>query len=121
MWNCSRLPCKKSQNFVPFKQRLSSRHSNIRNTTLLHTNVAQITAHNKFDVKLSASFATNYGQTTQKSQYESNTLPAQTKAVICGGGVMGASIAYHLAVKGLANQVVLLEQDRFDFYCNFTE
>lgn len=116
MLNCSRLTCRKSLNFVPFNQTLYSRHPNNRNTTLLDINNAQITTHNQFDVKFYASAATNYERTTEKSQYGTNKLPAQAKAVICGGGVMGASIAYHLGVKGLGNQVVLLEQERFDFY-----
>lgn len=39
-------------------------------------------------------------------------LPAQTQIVIVGGGVMGASAAYHLALKG-AEDVVLLERESF--------
>ncbi|MBN1889677.1 MAG: FAD-binding oxidoreductase [Thermoflexales bacterium] len=39
------------------------------------------------------------------------TLPATTDVVIIGGGVMGASCAYHLALKGCRN-VVLLERNR---------
>lgn len=46
------------------------------------------------------------------SQYESNSLPKHAKTVICGGGVMGAAVAYHLAAKGFGSEVVLLEQDR---------
>lgn len=45
-------------------------------------------------------------------QYESNSLPKHAKTVICGGGVMGAAVAYHLAAKGFGSEVVLLEQDR---------
>lgn len=50
---------------------------------------------------------------SQRSQYESNVLPRNARVVICGGGVMGASVAYHLALQGLGTEVVLLEQDRF--------
>jgi sarcosine oxidase subunit beta len=39
-------------------------------------------------------------------------LPASADVVIVGGGVMGASTAYHLALKGCRN-VVLLEQESF--------
>lgn len=39
--------------------------------------------------------------------------PKQTKVVICGGGVMGASVAYHLAKLGWAGDTVLVEQGRF--------
>ncbi|WAR11522.1 PDPR-like protein, partial [Mya arenaria] len=42
---------------------------------------------------------------------ESVTLPSQAKVVIGGGGVIGTSIAYHLAKKGWTD-VVLLEQGR---------
>jgi sarcosine oxidase subunit beta len=39
-------------------------------------------------------------------------LPATTDIVIVGGGVMGASTLYHLAVRGIKN-VVLLERNEF--------
>jgi sarcosine oxidase subunit beta len=39
-------------------------------------------------------------------------LPKHTKVVIVGGGVMGASTAYHLALKG-CRDVVLLEKEPF--------
>lgn len=40
------------------------------------------------------------------------TLPTQTQIVIIGGGVMGASTAYHLALRGCTD-VVLLEKQPF--------
>ena len=40
------------------------------------------------------------------------SLPAQADVVIIGGGVMGASTAYHLAKRGVRN-VVLLEKEEF--------
>jgi sarcosine oxidase subunit beta len=40
------------------------------------------------------------------------TLPTRADAVVIGGGVMGASTAYHLALKG-CQQVVLLERNGF--------
>jgi sarcosine oxidase subunit beta len=39
-------------------------------------------------------------------------IPNQTQVVIIGGGVMGASTAYHLALKG-CKDVVLLEKEAF--------
>jgi len=41
-----------------------------------------------------------------------NNLPEQASAVIIGGGVIGASIAYHLSRVGW-NDVVLLERSQF--------
>lgn len=38
-------------------------------------------------------------------------LPKHARVVICGGGVTGSSIAYHLAERGW-NDVVLLEQGK---------
>lgn len=40
----------------------------------------------------------------------SEGLPRQTDVVICGGGVVGASVAYHLAQMGWGPRTVLLEQ-----------
>src|SRR5689334_17386834 len=41
----------------------------------------------------------------------SNSLPAETKVVVVGGGVIGTSVAYHLAQLGWRD-VVLLEQNQ---------
>ena len=38
-------------------------------------------------------------------------LPDHSEVVLCGGGVIGCSVAYHLAKLG-CNDVVLLEQGR---------
>lgn len=38
-------------------------------------------------------------------------LPSEADVVICGGGIAGCSIAYHLALEG-GKKVVLLEQGR---------
>lgn len=43
---------------------------------------------------------------------KNNTFPKTADIVIIGGGVMGASIAYHLAKSGL-NNVILLEKEKF--------
>ena len=50
------------------------------------------------------------------------TLPNDCGVVVCGGGVIGCSVAYHLAEIG-CNDVVLLEQGRYSmcvhvFYCS---
>lgn len=39
-------------------------------------------------------------------------LPKKAKVVICGGGVQGAAVAYHLAKLGWGGETVLLEQGR---------
>ena len=41
----------------------------------------------------------------------SNSIPSETKVVVIGGGVVGASVAYHLAKFGWKD-VVLLEQNQ---------
>lgn len=39
-------------------------------------------------------------------------LPKNAKVVICGGGVMGASVAYHLADIGWGPRTIVLEQEK---------
>lgn len=45
------------------------------------------------------------------AEAHSVSLPAQTQVVICGGGIMGTSVAYHLSKMGWKD-IVLLEQGR---------
>lgn len=45
------------------------------------------------------------------AEAHSVALPAQTQVVICGGGIMGTSVAYHLSKMGWKD-IVLLEQGR---------
>ncbi|XP_011309065.1 pyruvate dehydrogenase phosphatase regulatory subunit, mitochondrial [Fopius arisanus] len=39
-------------------------------------------------------------------------LPEESQVVICGGGVMGAAVAYHLAVMGWGSRTIILESGR---------
>ena len=39
-------------------------------------------------------------------------LPSETRVVVCGGGIIGCSVAYHLAKLGWTD-IVLLEQGRY--------
>ena len=39
-------------------------------------------------------------------------LPREAKVVICGAGVMGASVAYHLAELGWGPNTVLIDQGK---------
>ena len=42
--------------------------------------------------------------------------PGNARVVVCGGGIMGASVAYHLAKLGWGPETVLLEQSRYELY-----
>lgn len=49
----------------------------------------------------------------QSFSYEfPDKLPESTKVVICGGGALGASVAYHLAELGWGPDTIVLEQGR---------
>ena len=39
-------------------------------------------------------------------------LPSESRVVVCGGGIIGCSVAYHLAKLGWTD-IVLLEQGRY--------
>jgi hypothetical protein len=39
-------------------------------------------------------------------------LPKEAKVVVCGGGVMGAAVAYHLAELGWGPQTILIDKGR---------
>lgn len=41
-----------------------------------------------------------------------STLPKKAKVVICGGGVMGSAVAYHLARRGWGDKTVLIEKEK---------
>lgn len=69
-----------------------------------------------------------YNSALQKSGFACKTLmrnvgsnttayysapPRDARVVICGGGVMGASVAYHLGKLGWGKETVLIEQNRW--------
>ena len=55
---------------------------------------------------------TNRGCAVWDSAPVAAELPDRARVVVIGGGVIGASIAYHLAHLGWGDDVVLLERDR---------
>lgn len=57
------------------------------------------------------------GITDDASKHEE--APTHARVVVCGGGVMGASVAYHLAKLGWGPETVLIEQNRFVFMQSF--
>lgn len=50
--------------------------------------------------------------TTETNEDVDDPLPKETKVVICGGGVMGGAVAYHLSLMGLGPQTVIIESGR---------
>lgn len=49
-------------------------------------------------------------QALDSSDVTAVPLPKEAKVVICGGGVMGAAVAYHLAELGWGPQTVLIDK-----------
>lgn len=49
----------------------------------------------------------------QDNSYELNKLPQETRVVIGGGGIMGAAVAYQLALLGWGSETVILEKGRY--------
>lgn len=41
-----------------------------------------------------------------------SSLPSEAQVVICGGGVMGAAVAYHLARRGWGGKTILVEKEK---------
>lgn len=41
--------------------------------------------------------------------------PPKAKVVVCGGGVMGAAVAYYLGLSGWGEETVLIEQQQWEF------
>lgn len=47
------------------------------------------------------------------SEDSEHALPKETRVVICGGGVMGGAVAYHLSLMGLGPETILIESGRY--------
>lgn len=41
-----------------------------------------------------------------------SALPPKAKVVICGGGMMGAAVAYHLARRGWGDKTIVVEKEK---------
>jgi NADPH-dependent 2,4-dienoyl-CoA reductase/sulfur reductase-like enzyme len=88
---------------------------------VIHSLINAITCRHLRNVKHNASVGSRY-QTTASFSYEAEdisvadrapvSLPKEAKVVICGGGVMGAAVAYHLAELGWGPQTVLIDKGR---------
>lgn len=65
-------------------------------------------------------FLASYGTSSKINKHEDSEvwLPPKVKVVICGGGVMGAAVAYHLAKLGWGPNTILVEKGRFVFIIN---
>ncbi|XP_033223647.1 pyruvate dehydrogenase phosphatase regulatory subunit, mitochondrial [Belonocnema kinseyi] len=61
--------------------------------------------------KEARNFATSK-KMTKVNNVENEDPPKDSQVVICGGGVMGAAVAYHLALMGLGSQTVIVESSR---------
>lgn len=48
--------------------------------------------------------------TSDDSEY---AFPKEARVVICGGGVMGGAVAYHLSLIGLGPETILVESGRY--------
>lgn len=69
-----------------------------------------------FTKKIKLSFnKINIVRTNIISSQNNEPLPAKAEVVICGGGVMGAAVAYHLAMAGWGNKTILIESSRYYF------
>lgn len=75
---------------------------NLKSKKLYHS-ITNFWAHsrclNSTDTKLSETYAP----------------PRHARVVICGGGVMGAAVAYHLAKLGWGPDTLVIEQSRYLF------
>lgn len=41
-----------------------------------------------------------------------SALPPKAKVVICGGGMMGAAVAYHLGQRGWGDRTIVVEKEK---------
>ena len=52
-----------------------------------------------------------YAETLAERTGTKGRVPTEAQIVVCGGGVVGCSVAYHLALEGWKD-IILLEQGR---------
>ena len=78
-------------------------HSLLRNFDLL------------FNKKNAAVLTSRKFYSTETDVTAQSTLPAATRVVICGGGLFGTSVAYHLAQLGYKD-VALVTKDKYVAY-----
>lgn len=50
-------------------------------------------------------------QAVELNENLAGQLPGKARVVICGGGITGASVAYHLGLQGWGAETLLIEQD----------
>lgn len=75
--------------------------------------------YNKFIVRQRKVILLNQKQVRFTSKSTDSTItnsddcpPKEAQVVICGGGVMGGSVAYHLSLMGLGSETVVVESSR---------
>ncbi|XP_054274258.1 pyruvate dehydrogenase phosphatase regulatory subunit, mitochondrial isoform X2 [Macrosteles quadrilineatus] len=76
------------------------------------TNVAGCLSNLAISRKIHAPSSSRSNELKSANHEQSEKLPDFSKVVICGGGVLGASVAYHLAELGWGKHTVVLEQGR---------
>jgi NADPH-dependent 2,4-dienoyl-CoA reductase/sulfur reductase-like enzyme len=92
-----------------------------RQRQVIHSLINTTTCRHLLNARHSTAVGTRY-QTSASFSYEAEdisigdgapvSLPKEAKVVICGGGVMGAAVAYHLAELGWGPQTVLVDKGR---------
>ena len=65
----------------------------------------------QFDVAISTDALPSVSNGSNGPNRRERPLPSAAQVVVCGGGVVGSSVAYHLPKYGFSD-VVLLEQGR---------
>lgn len=63
--------------------------------------------------KIKLSLNKNVVRTNIVYSQNNEPFPSKAEVVICGGGVMGAAVAYHLAMEGWGNKTILIESSRY--------
>lgn len=76
-----------------------------------NSNLVSSSSHNGYNWSRARSYSTLDQTENGDPQEEIPKPPAATKVIICGGGLIGTSVAYHLAEFGYKD-VVLLTRDK---------